>query len=146
MFKSILAATALVLSVATTQAQTADAIVGTWMPSKATSKVKVVKVGSKYYGNVIWLKETKDENGKDRTDKENPDVAQRTKKLLGLGILKDFSFNSKSKEWEGGTIYDPTKGKTYKCFIKMKDNNTLDVRGYVGVSLIGRTDTWKRAE
>jgi uncharacterized protein (DUF2147 family) len=48
--------------------------------------------------------------------------------------------------WEKGTIYDAENGSNYLCTIKMTDNNTLDVRGYIGVALFGRTDVWKRVE
>ena len=63
--------------------------------------------------------------------------------LLGYKILKDFEYSGK-KTWENGTIYDPENGSTYSCTIKLTDKNTIDVRGYIGVSMIGRTDTWKR--
>jgi uncharacterized protein (DUF2147 family) len=63
--------------------------------------------------------------------------------LLGYKILKDFEYVGK-KVWENGTIYDPENGSTYSCTIKLTDKNTIDVRGYIGVSMIGRTDTWKR--
>jgi uncharacterized protein (DUF2147 family) len=51
-----------------------------------------------------------------------------------------------SKTWKDGTIYDSESGKTYSCNVKMVDENTLEVRGYVGISMIGRTDTWKKVK
>ena len=56
------------------------------------------------------------------------------------GLKKD------GDEWSGGKILDPKNGKTYKCYIKLEDNNTLKLRGYIGISLFGRTAIWKRAE
>ena len=50
----------------------------------------------------------------------------------------------KKNEWEEGKIYDPKSGNDYSCEIKMTDANTLEVRGYVGISMFGRTDVWKR--
>jgi len=47
-------------------------------------------------------------------------------------------------EWSGGTIYDPNNGKTYSCKLKLTGPDTLKVRGYIGISLIGRSETWKR--
>jgi uncharacterized protein (DUF2147 family) len=58
-------------------------------------------------------------------------------------MLKDFVYQEKS-EWSEGTIYDPLNGSTYSCTIKMTDPNTLEIRGYIGVSAFGRTDVWKR--
>jgi uncharacterized protein (DUF2147 family) len=57
-------------------------------------------------------------------------------------MLKNFSFDE--NEWNGGTIYDPENGKTYNCKIAIRDGNKLDVRGYIGISLLGRTETWFR--
>ena len=76
-------------------------------------------------------------------DKNNPDETKRTTPLLGYNNLLGFSYKGKS-EYDGGTIYDPENGNAYNCNISLKDDNTLEVRGYIGVSLFGRTDTWKR--
>jgi uncharacterized protein (DUF2147 family) len=54
-----------------------------------------------------------------------------------------FRFAEKNN-WEEGNIYDPKNGNTYSCTIKMTSSNTIEVRGFIGVSLIGRTDTWTR--
>ena len=53
-------------------------------------------------------------------------------------------FYKGNNEWADGTIYDPLNGSTYSCTIKMTNANTLDIRGYIGVSALGRTDVWKR--
>lgn len=58
--------------------------------------------------------------------------------------LNDFVY--KDGSWEEGAIYDAKNGKTYSCIIKQKDSNTLEVRGYMGISLIGRTVEWTRAD
>ncbi|MFY8004154.1 MAG: DUF2147 domain-containing protein, partial [Chitinophagaceae bacterium] len=57
--------------------------------------------------------------------------------------LRDFEF-IKQGVWENGKIYDPKSGEDYSCVIKAIDDNTIEVRGYVGISMFGRTDTWKR--
>jgi uncharacterized protein (DUF2147 family) len=58
-------------------------------------------------------------------------------------MLKDFVYGG-NNEWTEGTIYDPLNGSTYSCIIKMEDSNTLNIRGYIGVAALGRTDVWKR--
>lgn len=125
------------------QAQEADALVGVWEPGHGKAKIKISKIGDKYYGKIVWLKEPKDENGNPKVDKNNPDESLKKTPTLGLRILKDFAYKG-NNTWEEGTIYDPENGSTYNCTIKLKDANTLDVRGYIGVSMIGRTDTWVR--
>ncbi|MFN6945912.1 MAG: DUF2147 domain-containing protein [Cytophagaceae bacterium] len=127
------------------QSEDGDALIGVWEPGNGKAKVKITKIGEKYYGKIVWLKEPKDEKGVAKTDKNNPDESMRNTPLLGYRILKDFAYKG-NNTWEDGTIYDPENGSTYSCTIKMKNDNTLEVRGYIGVSMIGRTDTWTRLE
>lgn len=123
----------------------ADRVIGIWEPSSGKARVKIEKIGSKYYGKIVWLREPNDETGKSKVDKNNPDESMRSVPLKGYRMLKDFSYKG-NNEWADGTIYDPENGSTYKSTIKMKDNNTLEIRGYIGVSALGRTDVWKRLQ
>jgi uncharacterized protein (DUF2147 family) len=126
------------------QAAEGDKLIGVWEPSHGKARVKIEKIGTKYYGKIVWLKEPNDpETKQPKMDKNNPDASQRTVPLKGYRLLKDFVYTGKG-EWTEGTIYDPENGNTYKCIIKMKDDNTLDIRGYIGVEALGRTDVWKR--
>ncbi len=118
-------------------------ILGTWLNESGKAKVKIVKRGTQFFGEIIWLRDPKDAKGKEKLDKENPKKELKTKPIVGLEILKGFKYIGE-KKWEGGTIYDPENGKTYDCNIAMKDNNTLKIRGYIGISLLGRTTTWSR--
>lgn len=121
----------------------ADAVVGTWLTASGKAIVEIYKEGTKYNGKIIWLKTPNTEDGKPKVDKNNPDKAKQTAPLLGLNMLKGFVF--KKDEWGDGTIYDPENGKTYSCFIKYRDGK-LDLRGYIGISLVGRTQTWYKAD
>jgi uncharacterized protein (DUF2147 family) len=121
------------------QTLNADLILGTWLTASGKAKVQIYKEGNKYNGKIVWLKDPNDEKGKPKVDKNNSEPAKRTVPLLGLNLLKDFVFDE--DEWEDGTIYDPENGKTYSCTIKYRDGK-LDLRGYIGISLIGRTQTW----
>ena len=119
-----------------------DAIIGTWINASGKGHIQIFKQGNKYFGKLIWLKEPNDEKGNPKTDTKNPNESLRNKSLIGLLILRDFVFDE--NEWNKGRIYDPQNGKDYKCFLKLKDSKTLSVRGYIGVSLLGRTETWTR--
>jgi uncharacterized protein (DUF2147 family) len=134
-----------VLSFAPLEQNTAgDQLLGVWEPSNGRARVKVERIGNKYYGRIVWLIEPNDpETGKPKTDKNNPDPALQNVPLKGYRMLKDFVYQEDGT-WSGGTIYDPLNGSTYSCVIKMKDKNTLDIRGYIGVQALGRTDVWKR--
>ena len=79
----------------------------------------------------------------DKFDTNNPDEAKRGQPIIGLNLVNGFVYKGKGK-WADGTIYDPDNGKTYSCKMTLKDANTLKVRGFIGVSLIGRTQVWTR--
>lgn len=126
-------------------AQTADpdVIAGSWLTASGKAIVKIYKEGNVYNGRITWLKNPLYDDGKPKVDKNNPDEKLRNTPLMGLNLLKGFVF--KSGQWEGGTIYDPENGKNYSCRIRYRDG-MLDLRGYVGITLVGRTQTWYRAE
>jgi uncharacterized protein (DUF2147 family) len=121
-----------------------DAIVGVWKTGEGTAMVKIYKNGNKYQGRVVWLKEPNDpETGKPKLDKNNEDPAAKSKPVLGLINIWGFVYKSENL-WEEGNIYDPKNGNTYSSTMRLINGNTLEVRGFIGVSLIGRTDTWTR--
>jgi len=125
-------------------ANNADAIVGVWKTGEGTAMVRIYKNADKYQGKIVWLKEPNDpETGKPKVDKNHPDESVRSRPILGLINVWGF-VNKEENVWEEGNIYDPKNGNTYSCTIKMTNANTLEVRGYIGVSLIGRTDVWTR--
>ncbi|MCX6284276.1 MAG: DUF2147 domain-containing protein [Bacteroidetes bacterium] len=122
-----------------------DDIVGTWLNQEATGKITIYKEGDKYFGKLVWLRTPLDSiTGQPRTDKENPDATLKSTPLIGLVNLKNFTFDGKA-EWSGGTIYDPKNGKTYKCYIQFESANKLKIRGYIGVSLLGRNTFWTKS-
>ena len=125
-------------------AQSADAIVGKWQNKDKDAHIEIYKRGSDYLGKIVWLKNPKDEKGKAKTDHNNPDASLRTRPIIGLEILKGFKYDD--GEWSDGKIYDPKSGKTYSCMMTLNGNNKLNVRGYLGISLIGRTDVWTRVD
>lgn len=124
----------------------ADRLIGVWAPSNGRALVKVQNIAGKYYGRIVKLKEPNDpETGKPKLDKNNPDESLRDTPLLGYRMLKDFVYAG-GDEWTEGTIYDPISGSLYSCTIKMKKDGSLDIRGYIGVKALGRTDVWTRVK
>jgi uncharacterized protein (DUF2147 family) len=120
-----------------------DDIIGIWLTSgKEPAKIQIFTSHDKYYGRIIWLQNPV-KDGKPRVDKNNPDESKRSNQIIGLFIINGFKFDG-DDEWSGGKIYDPESGKTYRSYISLKDKNTLKVRGYVGISLFGRTEIWTR--
>jgi len=125
------------------KAQT-DKLEGLWYNDIKSAKVLITKESNgKFYGKVVWLKEPL-KNGKPKVDELNADEKLRSRPRLGLPVLADFVKDGDDK-YTDGTIYDPNNGKTYSCKITY-NGKTLAIRGYIGISLFGRTTTWSRAE
>ncbi len=122
-----------------------DAILGTWFNEEKDAKIDVYKQNGKYFGKVIWMKNPLDANGKPKTDVENPDPNLRSRRRLGLVILTDLAHKAGAK-YAQGKVYDPKSGKTYSAQAELAGNNKLKLRGYIAVSLIGRTSEWTRAQ
>lgn len=121
-----------------------DAIIGKWFTENNKSIVQIYKGSdNKYYGKIVWLKDP-NKNGKPKVDDKNPDKKLQSVPLIGLVILNNFTFSGDNR-WGNGTIYDPDNGKTYSCKMKLVSEKQLDIRGYIGISAIGRTTTWTRS-
>lgn len=128
------------------QPKEADQVLGTWLVQDKKAKIRIYSKHEKYFGKIVWLKEPNDAEGHPKVDKENPEESLQSRALLGLVILRDFVYDE-DLEWEDGEIYDPKNGKTYSCEMTLSaDGNTLDVRGYIGFSFIGRSQTWTRVD
>jgi uncharacterized protein (DUF2147 family) len=145
-FLAILALAFFSSSALTAQSKDSEKVVGVWQPSDGRSYVKIDKIGNKFYGRVVWLKEPNDENGAPRLDKNNPDESLRSTPLKGYRVMKDMVYSEEEKMWLDGTIYDPKNGTTYNCKIELTDDNKIEVRGFVGTAVFGRTDVWTRLQ
>lgn len=129
-----------------TQAALAQGIVGKWKTiddktGNPKSIVEITQEGDVFKGKIISLINPEEPNPVCKEcsgDKANQLVQ-------GMEIMWDFKETKAGEEWGNGRILDPKNGKTYKCTAKLKENGSkLDVRGYIGFSLLGRTQTWIR--
>ena len=124
------------------QTPEADKILGVWLSEDKTGKIDVYKANGKYLGKLIWGKTMYEPDGTtSRKDVKNKDEKLRSRNLKDLIMLYDFTYHDGA--WGDGQIYDPYSGKTYSCTLKLRDNK-LNIRGYIGVSLFGRTSVWER--
>jgi len=117
----------------------ADAAAGVWQTATG-GYVQVYEANGEWAGKIVGSK-----SGKARYDKENPDESKRDRRLLGVNVLEGLEYAGDG-EYEGGTIYDPNNGKTYKAKATLEGPDTLKARGYIGISLIGKTQTWTRVD
>ncbi len=127
-------------------AQQADQILGTWFTQDKNSKVAITKNDNgQYEGKIVWLRRPKKQNGDEKVDHNNPDKNLQARPIIGLKLLQGFTFDAGNEEWVDGTIYDPESGNTYKCLMWFDgNNNELNVKGYIGVSIMGRKVKWER--
>ena len=116
-------------------------ISGRWLSGDGDGWIDVAMTGDGLSGIIAGSPNASDDRAD--TDEQNPDPALRDRALIGLELFSGFEYKGKGK-WKGGTIYDPNSGKTYKCIITRVDADTLKVRGFIGVAMLGRTETWTR--
>ena len=98
------------------------------------SQVEIYQNGDQLCGKIVWLKK-----GDGQLDVHNPDKSMQSRKLIGVNILTGLK--KKGDKYEGGKIYNPKNGKTYKCSLWLEGNN-LKVRGYV--AMFYETQTWTK--
>ena len=122
---------------------TADDILGVWANSDNIMRVKIEKIGSHYFGKLIWLEKPNEPDGKPKLDKFNPDPNLRKVPFIGLRVMRDMVYRGDGV-WGGGTLYDPEKGKSYGCKITLVSIDIANIRGYIGVSLLGKTEKFSR--
>ena len=131
------------LHITLVKAQNADAILGKWINPSGEGQIQIYKKGDLFYGKLVWLKLPNDEaTNKPKVDKNNPDKNLQSRPILGLEILKNFKFDG-DNVYEDGNIYDPKNGKDYSCKMTL-NGNKLKIRGYIGISLLGRSEVWTR--
>jgi uncharacterized protein (DUF2147 family) len=124
-------------------AQNADSVLGMWQSEHGNARIKISKSGESYNGTIVWLKEKNDNAGKPKTDKNNPAETLRSQPIIGMEALSDFNYKGDGV-WDGGTVYDPRSGKKYSCKLSIAGSGTLEIRAYMGISLIGKTQIWSR--
>lgn len=120
-----------------------DSILGVWLTGEGKAQIEIYKKGNKYFGKIVWMIEPLEADGSTKKDDNNPDENLRNRTIKGLEILRGFEYEG-DNEWVDGKIYDPESGSDYSCKITLRKDGKLDVRGYIGISLFGRTDVWTR--
>jgi len=140
---------AMLLTVTTAFGAGPDGILGIWTTEMDESKVEIFKCGEKICGKIIWLKSPfytdsrEGEIGTPWIDRKNPNPKLRSRPILGLQLLEGFSAEE-DNYWGSGTCYDPKSGNTYRGKIHLAAPDRLELRGYIGIPLFGRTSVWTR--
>ncbi len=127
-----------------------DGVIGTWKTADGRALIDIYQCGDKICGRVAWLREpffpANDRQGMagwPRTDRHNPNPELRRRRVLGLQIMEGFTRNGDNR-WGQGTIYDADTGRTYKSRLTLIAPNRLELHGYIGIPLFGRSSVWTR--
>ncbi len=146
--KKVLFAFSILLFLPLTSFAQAQKFTGEWITASDSSSVEITKQpNGKYAGVINWLMVPNEDDGTPKVDKENPDSKKQKNPIIGLKLVKGFTYNAKKDRWDGGSIYDPDNGKTYDCYCWFEDGNydVLYLKGYVlGMKFLGRETIWNR--
>jgi uncharacterized protein (DUF2147 family) len=119
-----------------------SAIVGTWESDQKDVRMQYLKDGDHYVARLLWGNLVVEPDGvTSKKDVKNPDEKLRSRDIIGIVSLTGLKWTG--EEYTGGKIYDPPSGKTYNCKAWM-DGDKLQLRGYLGISLLGKTVSWHR--
>ena len=125
--------------------------VGWWLVQDGTAVIQIEDAGGRLAGRTVWMKDptyprddAQGRAGQPLLDDANPDPAQRARQRLGLQILSGFQPGEEKGTYSGGQVYNPRDGKTYSGTLTLIGKDRLALRGYVLVTLIGKTQTWTR--
>ncbi len=142
MKKILTAITILLLSVAAfAQKRPADDIVGVWKCDGY--KIEIFKSGNTYSGRLLWTRDMFEADGKTpKKDNKNPDVKLRNRSRQGIVHITGLVYED--GEYVHGAVYNVTDGNTYNLKAELTGTNSLEMRGYKGIPMMGRTYKWER--
>lgn len=129
--------------------------IGTWADDTGETHIEIYRCGEAICGQLVWLKPDPAPTARAAnapttpplaTDLRNPDPAKRDRPLHNLVVLQNLRYNPDDNRWEDGEIYDPRNGRTYSCLLTMQTKDRLEVKGYIGFSLLSRSHPWTRVK
>ena len=119
----------------------ADAIIGSWYTEDQEAIFEFYRVEGEYRARLIPLAIP------DMIDSLNPVDSLKTRPIAGATTIRGLRYNPEKQRWEGGTVYNPSNGKTYSCTCRLIGTGTeMEFRGYLGISLLGQTQVWVRKQ
>jgi len=125
-------------------------IFGIWLTEGGSAKLEIYPCGDKACGKVTWLKQPNymDNSdgpvGMEKVDRKNADPALRNRPIVGMRVMEGLSLEG--EWWRNGSCYDPQSGNTYQCKMRLTTPSELRLRGFIGISLIGRSYTLNREQ
>lgn len=116
-------------------------VLGRWMSEGKDLEVEVFKVNDHFAARIVWFEcdETSPRPMAAHRDLKNPDPSKRKRSWLDMIVVNDLKFDAQENEWNGGNIYDPNSGHTFKSVARMVSPQEMVVRGYWGFEFLGKS-------
>ena len=124
-------------------AQNSSAPTGWWLDRTGRAGIMITACGNDLCGRIEWLRNPLNDAGVPKTDTKNKNPSLRSRTICGLPIVGNF-VQAGSNSWSGGWIYNPDDGATYKSTMRLAADDTLHLRGYIGIPLLGKSEIWTR--
>jgi len=122
----------------------ADQICGKWETAENNLIIEVSRENNNFKAKVVWFRDGDPKLMNSWTDRRNPDKSLRTRKIIGMSILRDMTYNPDTNSWENGIIYDSKHGREWNASAYISKSGMLEVKGYWHFKFIGRTLTFRR--
>ncbi len=121
-----------------------DAILGKWMTTDNRLIIEVYRQSNDFKAKIVWFKEVNDTVRNERLDEKNPDKTLRTRKWIGMDVLRNLHYDAENDEWIDGVIYDAKHGREWDSMAWINKDHLLKVKGYWIFKFISETLTFKR--
>ena len=120
-------------------------LAGRWLTENEDAVIEMFQdEGDKFSGRLVWIANPPPD-GSTATDGLNPDPQLRERPLCGLTMLGGF-VEEAPNQWNGGWIYSPDEGRTYSAALALASDDALRVRGFIGLPIFGKSQTWSRVQ
>lgn len=118
---------------------------GYWRTAGGNGIIQIMRCGADdvLCGKLAWFRIRPDSPNPQGLDLKNPNPAERNRSLCGLTFMYGFKPTGR-EEWGGGRVYDAESGNTYDAKMALRPDGNLDLHGYIGISLLGRSEIWTR--
>jgi uncharacterized protein (DUF2147 family) len=121
-----------------------EPVEGRWLTEPKTAVVEILRCGGgSLCGRLLWFRMKPSDHNPQALDIRNPDPGLRNRPLCGLMVMWGFQPDGQN-QWSDGSLYDPESGGSYHGTMRLQSDGTLNLRGYIGISLFGRSQDWTR--
>lgn len=120
-----------------------DPAFGHWLVESGRAIVEIYDCGGEACGRIAWMAEPTHPDGRPKRDVHNPDPDARDRALCGMRLIRGLEAEEEGA-WEDGQIYDSRRGRTFGVRIEAEAPDRLEVRGFLGLPALGRSQVWTR--